>query len=95
MIIDDFNIYRPQGSLRPLETNPPLVIDPDAVLALAVALERFETVSWQVQIEQRCRRIELVELHLRLALKASESLAPVSIGELSRLFVSEDTKDSW
>jgi len=53
MVIDDFNIDRTRRVLRLLETNPPLAIDPDTVSAFTVALEGFEMVAGQVQVEQR------------------------------------------
>ena len=83
MVIDDFNIGRPRRSLWPLEADPPLVVDANAVLAFPVAFERFETVAGQVQIQQRRGRIMLVELHLRLALKTNKDLDPVSFGKLA------------
>ena len=58
-------------------------------MALAVALERFETVAGQVQIEQRHGRVELVELHFRFALESGEGFDPVSFGELAGSLVSE------
>jgi hypothetical protein len=56
MVIDDLNLGRPRRPFGPLEANPPLVIDTDAVLALAIALERFEAVAGHVQIEPRDRK---------------------------------------
>lgn len=47
MVIDDLDIRVPETALRPLETDPPPVVDADAVLTLVVALERFETVARQ------------------------------------------------
>jgi len=43
MIVDDFDIA--WASFAPYETDAPLVIDPDAVLAAAGASKRFETVA--------------------------------------------------
>jgi len=45
MIIDDLDIDGTGGTFRPFEANPPLVIDADAVLALSVPSQRFETVA--------------------------------------------------
>jgi hypothetical protein len=45
MVIDDFNIDRTRRVLRPLETNPPLAIDPDTALAFTVARKGFEMVA--------------------------------------------------
>jgi hypothetical protein len=89
MVIDDFNIDRAGRSLGPLKANPPLVVDTDAVLALAVALERFEPIAGQIEIVQRRGRVELVELHFGLALNPGKSLDPVPLGELPSSLVSE------
>ena len=51
MIINNLNIDWSRRSLRPLEANPPLIINADAILALTVVFERFEAVAWQIQIE--------------------------------------------
>ncbi len=43
VVIDDFDFM---GSIRfPAETDAPLVIDADGVLAFPVALERFEAIT--------------------------------------------------
>jgi hypothetical protein len=43
MIIDYFDIVR--ISIIPFETDSPLLVDPDAVLAFSIPLQRFEPVS--------------------------------------------------
>ena len=43
MIVDDLDIDRSSGG--PYETNPPLVVDLNAVLARPVGLERFQAVT--------------------------------------------------
>ena len=35
MIVHDFNVARADGTLRPLETDAPLIVDANAVLATA------------------------------------------------------------
>ena len=47
VIINDFHILRARSPLGPFETNPPLVVDTDAVLAFTVALKGFETIARQ------------------------------------------------
>ena len=47
VIINNLYIRGSRGSFGPFEANPPLVVDADAVLALAVTFERFETVAGQ------------------------------------------------
>jgi hypothetical protein len=78
MVIDDLNLDRPRRPLGPRAAHPPLVIDTEAVLTLAGALERFESVAGQVQIDKRNGRLQLVELHFRLALEPGEGLSPLS-----------------
>jgi hypothetical protein len=47
----------------PREAHPPLVVDPDAVLALAVALQRFEVVAWgRLQIFERASAVQVQKL---------------------------------
>jgi len=75
--------------LGPLEANPPWVIDTDAVLTLAGALERFESVARQVQVDKRNGRLQLVELHFHLALESGEGLSPLSCSKLAGLLGSE------
>jgi hypothetical protein len=43
MVVDDFDIFG--ARLCPTEANSPLIVDPDRVLANAIALERFEPVT--------------------------------------------------
>jgi len=43
MIVDDLNI--PSFTIAPYETHSPLVVDTNAVLTLAVAVQHFQTVS--------------------------------------------------
>ena len=47
MIIDDLDIDGTGGTFRPFEANPPLAIDADAVLPLAVAPKRLQTITWR------------------------------------------------
>lgn len=48
VIIYDLDIAWAARAFRPLETNPPLIIDPDAILALPIAFQRFKPVSRQI-----------------------------------------------
>jgi hypothetical protein len=45
VIVYDFDIDRPGRTIWPLETDPPPVVKVNAVLALPVAAQRFETVA--------------------------------------------------
>jgi hypothetical protein len=44
MIIDYFNIDWSGASFGPLKAYPPLVVDANAILALAIPFESFKTV---------------------------------------------------
>jgi hypothetical protein len=50
MVVDNLHVRGTWRTVRPLEANPPLIVDKkivnaDAVLPFAVSLERFETVT--------------------------------------------------
>jgi hypothetical protein len=47
MIIDDLNVHGARRSLRPPETNPPFIINPNRELSGAIALECFQSVARQ------------------------------------------------
>ena len=50
MVIHDLHFGRARTSLRPLEADPPLVVDADAPLPFAPALECLQTVTGPCQI---------------------------------------------
>ena len=51
MAFDDFHVVG--VTLDPSKTDAPLIVDPDAVLAFAIALEGFESIGrWNTQIIQ-------------------------------------------
>jgi hypothetical protein len=43
MVIDNFHIFHPR--IRPTKTNPPLVVDTNAVLTCTIALKRFKVIT--------------------------------------------------
>ena len=43
MVIDDLHVF--SAGFCPTKTHPPLIVDPDAVLAATITLEGFETVA--------------------------------------------------
>jgi hypothetical protein len=47
VIVDDLNVDRASRTFRPLETDTPLVVDPNAVLALPISTQSLETVAGQ------------------------------------------------
>jgi hypothetical protein len=69
VIVHDLDVFGSGGSLAPFETHSPLVVGADAVLALPIALQRFEAIPGQGrQIFERRRRIESVDLQTCRAL---------------------------
>src|SRR5687768_15184250 len=45
VIVDDLDVERSRGVVRPLETDAPLVIDSDAELSMSVAVQRLEPIA--------------------------------------------------
>jgi len=61
VIVGDLNI---KGiTVLPSEADPPLVVDPDAVLTFPIAGQLLETIpGWNSQVAQRISRVEHEEL---------------------------------
>src|SRR5690606_14813886 len=71
MVVDDLDLGRPRCG--PDETHAELIVHTDAVLALAVAVQRFQPVTGRRTEElQRSRSIELRELANRDVLERTE-----------------------
>ena len=87
VVINDLNIDRAKRALGPFETNPPLLVDPNAVLTLAITFKRFQTVARQIQVSERSRGVKLVKLHLRLTLEPREGLDSFASSELAGTLV--------
>ena len=85
MIIRDFNFV--SMAIAPIKTDPKLIVDPDAVLARAVAAEFLKPKTRKRKINQRCGRVENCKLHARYLLDAFEFSARKSIPEFLGLFV--------
>jgi hypothetical protein len=64
MIIDDLDV---KGvTFTPPETDPPLLVDPDAVLALSITLQSLELIrAWNRKVLQVSSRVQLLQLHQR------------------------------
>jgi hypothetical protein len=78
MIVDNLNLLR---TILPHKTDSPLVIDADAPLSGAVALQRFQPVARQAgQVAQPCGAVQVDQLALRCLLdlwwKRSRPLPP-------------------
>lgn len=79
VVVDDFDIFC--TSVLPNETDPPLVIDADTVLALSVTLELFQAIArWDAEIFDRNRCVE------QLQFSKGSSLHP-GIHRFDKLFV--------
>ena len=83
VVVNNFNIAR---AVRfPAETDAPLVIDPDGILAFAIAFESFESIAgWYSQLGQFGDRMKLSELAQSSALdirrKGADFLQPKQPG---------------
>jgi hypothetical protein len=78
VIVDNLNVISIAGA--PSETDAPLVVDPDAVLAGSIAFQRFEPIARRDAQEIQSRRsIDLQQFSMRNSLhvgrKASAMLA--------------------
>src|SRR6185312_7111256 len=61
MVVDDFDIGR--TSFCPNEADAPLVVDPDAHLPVAIAMQGLQTVAGRnTQVRQRFRLVEQTQL---------------------------------
>jgi len=58
MIVSDLDVV--SVAFSPPKAHPPLIVDPDAVLSLAILRELLEPVAWRnPQILERLRGIEV------------------------------------
>jgi hypothetical protein len=74
MVIHDFHLLR--ISAAPNETNPPLVIDADAVLAGTIAFQGFQPVARRrKQISQHPRPVQVFQLAPGSVLNVRRQLA--------------------
>src|SRR6266700_4012213 len=82
VIIDDLDIDRAGRAVRPLEADPPLVIDADAILTLPITLQRFQPVTWQrgEVFQVRCG-FQPVEPHFSLPGESGEFSNVLAIGK--------------
>jgi hypothetical protein len=73
MIINDFQFFGTQRSIRPPKADPPLIVNANRKLSGAVTFECFQPIPWQCrQISQTRRRLKPVKTHLSLPCKAGE-----------------------
>jgi hypothetical protein len=89
MVIDNFNFVC--VTFAPAKANPPLVVDSDAVLSVAIAFEFFETIAWRhAKIVQRFGGIKQGKLPEGGPVKFSgESLDFFALKEQFRVLIGE------
>jgi hypothetical protein len=82
MVIDYFDVGGTGIPARPLETDPPLDVDPDAVLAGAVTLQRFQPIAPErPQLVQPRGCAENFQSPIRLPGKAAELANELAVGK--------------
>src|SRR6267378_3732528 len=88
VIIDNLDVRRAMRSIRPLKTDAPLIVDADAVLPLAIALQRFEPVARQRrEIMKDVRSFKAIELEPSRSLDARECFHPLAGREIRRSLI--------
>src|SRR6266852_5171311 len=84
MIVNNLYVRWPERAARPLEPNPPLIVNADAVLAFAVADQNFEAIGLQSrQVSKGGGCLQTVELQACGTLKPRKSLDAFAGGEIS------------
>ena len=84
MVINDFNAGRAGGTLQPFEANPPLVVDADAMLALAVSLQSFQAIAGQRRkIPQDHSSLQTIQFQPRSPFNARKRLHALACGKVS------------
>ncbi len=82
MIIHDLDVFRAIGARRPLETEAPLLVDPNAVLAFPVAGQSLQMVPRELcQIPQAGGCFQDPQAFFGLAAKSLESGNSLAFGE--------------
>src|SRR5271166_1162506 len=88
VIIHNLHIGRPRRSGRPLEAHTPLVVYAYAVLAFAVAMQRFKTIAGQRgEVPQRHSRFQAVQFKARRPFKTRERLDAGSGSKVPGAFI--------
>lgn len=85
MIIHNFHIAWAGRAIRPIKANAPLIVDPNAPLAFAVAFQFLQSVAREIaDVLQTYRRPEPVQHALRSGPKRVELLDPFATREAFR-----------
>src|SRR5208282_334068 len=88
MIFHNLNTAGPGRVIGPLETNAPLRVDANAVLAFPVASQRLEPVPRQCRkVPKCCSRFQTVQLQACRALNPGECLDVFALSEISGALV--------
>jgi len=88
MVVNNLHVFR--CAFLPAKTDPPLIVDPDAVLAFPVTRQRLESVSWNCRdVFPLFSIIEHPELPARHLRDVCELAAAVTLEELLGLFAAE------
>lgn len=88
MVVNNFYVGWPWRPARPFKADSPLVVNANAVLALAVADEGFKTIAGQDgQIAERGSRLKTIKLQARGACKPGKRFDAFSSGKVSRPLV--------
>src|SRR5438445_8868799 len=84
VIVDDFDVGGPAVALGPFETDPPLIIDSDAVLTLPISAQHFESVAGQPgEISYAVLCLEKNKLQLGRTLNSGKRFYPLPRGEIA------------
>jgi hypothetical protein len=89
MIVHDFDVVG--VSIPPSETNPELIVDPNAVLAAAISFEHFQSEAREPEIFERGRCIQKFQPDARRLLNRLKSSAKLSIQKPEYILVPEGT----
>jgi hypothetical protein len=77
-----YNLYPVWAILSPHKAHTPLVIDPDAVLALPVSRQGFQAIAGQSsQVNQAGRTVQDLQASLCLCLHSFEAAHPLTMVE--------------
>jgi hypothetical protein len=83
MIIDDLNLAWTRLTLRPVKTNAPLIVDPNAELTAALAFQGLQTVAGQGrEVSDADCGLQAIEFQSGPSLDSGEGLHAFATGEI-------------
>jgi hypothetical protein len=91
VVVNDFDVERLVTTIGPFETDSPLIVDFDAILARAIATELFEAISWRLaKVNNACCLFKPVKCDFRSSSWYSrESSDMLAVSELGRITITE------